>query len=111
MLAPLYATNAQFSLAVDRPSSKQIDPSIDLWVEEQRNLVRVKDLHRRIKTLHIGPENIMKLALKLPATRHPVQEKSTHFLVDAWQQVMSPTVTILCISVHGEFEEGFFYLS
>lgn len=70
------------------------------------------DTERREETLHTGPDAIVAVLLKLPATSHPLSDASK-FVVDTWQQP-GPSETlaqVLTVVVHGEFAERMYMLT
>lgn len=130
-LASVYAPNATFSYSVntDIPArarvrgyhySKEMPNQRKLewppWLFPRgkdgggsRNLTRLgggQALERVVRSLHIGPEEIVKAMLDLPVTSHRIAGgEAERFVVDAWP-VGQGEEMLLFVSIHGEFAEG-----
>ncbi|KAJ1926117.1 nuclear mRNA export, poly(A)+RNA binding protein, partial [Linderina pennispora] len=68
---------------------------------------RVKGASKRINSLISGNQAIVQTLLKLPATRHPMQD-AQKFSFEAWQtEVPSSTGSqaAIIVNLHGEFDE------
>ena len=71
-----------------------------------RNLSRMGGgLDRMVKSLHFGPEEIVRAMEDLPVTKHDVAGAAEKFCIDAWP-VGAGEQMMLFLCVHGEFAEG-----
>ena len=71
-----------------------------------RNLSRMGGgLDRMVKSLHFGPEEIVRAMEDLPVTKHDVACAAEKFCIDAWP-VGAGEQMMLFLCVHGEFAEG-----
>lgn len=75
-----------------------------------RNLSRVHNAARAEQSLHVGTDEIVKKLATLPRTKHDLSAQDK-FVVDAWPvagvlPMPGDASTVLFVSVHGEFEEG-----
>ncbi|KAJ1948362.1 nuclear mRNA export, poly(A)+RNA binding protein [Linderina macrospora] len=116
-LGNVYDANAQFSLMVDTThptsASAQNDPrsqkrvELSAYLSISRNLERAKGATKRINTLICGNQAIVQALMKLPATRHPMQD-AQKFSFEAWQTEI-PTAgasqAAIVVNLHGEYEE------
>ena len=62
-------------------------------------------LERELRSLHTGPEAIIRAMSHLPGTRHDVSGAAEKFCIDAWP-VGQGAATMLFLCIHGEFAEG-----
>ncbi|KAL7009345.1 nuclear mRNA export, poly(A)+RNA binding protein [Cystobasidiomycetes sp. EMM_F5] len=114
-LKPAFSDTEASSTAMSTFLAKQIAKQKQLtWASylgssyEQSNNTssNQENYKRREETLHTGPDAIVAVLLKLPATSHPLSDASK-FVVDTWQQP-GPSETlaqVLTVVVHGEFAE------
>lgn len=58
-----------------------------------------------VKSLHFGPEEIVRAMEELPHTVHDVAGAADKFCIDAWP-VGAGAQMMLFLVVHGEFAEG-----
>jgi len=59
-----------------------------------------------VRSLHVGPEEIVKAMLALPKTTHRIAgDEADRFVIDAWP-VATGANMLLFVSVHGEFIEA-----
>ena len=58
-----------------------------------------------VKSLHFGPEEIVRAMEDLPVTKHDVAGAAEKFCIDAWP-VGAGEQMMLFLCVHGEFAEG-----
>lgn len=84
------------------------------YTKHDRNLNRVKDLPRRLQTLHVGNTNVLSAITSLPATSHAkALSEPDRLCIDAWQLhgIAEPTGAppiqgghpAMFVNVHGEF--------
>ena len=71
-----------------------------------RNLIKAGD-YRTVRTLHIGPEQIIKCLDVLPTTVHDISGPGEKFCLDAFPVALGQTMGLL-LCVHGEFMECWF---
>lgn len=62
-------------------------------------------LGRVIRSLHVGPQDIVKALEAVPKSTHDVAGDQNKFCVDAWP-VTQGDLILLFVTVHGEFAEG-----
>jgi nuclear RNA export factor len=119
LLNRFYDQYSEHSISVNTsaPRSEQ-QPSAALswaaYIKRSRNLFKVSSLNARISRLYRGSENIKRLWLELPPTRHPDLATQAHkYVVDCHSTpgLSDPTgqnlrgVDGLILMIHGEFEE------
>ena len=124
-LADVYAPNATFSYSIvtaipprarvqgfhtskEMPNQRKLEWSP--WLSNasggSRNLSRMGGgLDSRVRSLHHGPEEIVKAMTALPATTHEVTGAADKFCIDAWPVGQGDSM-LLFICLHGEFAEG-----
>lgn len=70
-----------------------------------RNLSRIQSgLEKTVKSLHIGPDAIVKAIQDLPGTRHNMHDRPERFCVDAFPVPTGQGFGLL-ITLHGDFTE------
>ncbi|KAJ3055798.1 nuclear mRNA export, poly(A)+RNA binding protein [Rhizophlyctis rosea] len=113
-LVSFYDGNAIFSLSVNpiknpNPVAKS-ERNFDAWQPFNRNLFRVKEpeirVAKRLAHLKIGGDQIVQTMLRLPGTKHPVEDpaEARRFVVDAFQRSDGP-IPMLHVNVEGQFQE------
>lgn len=65
------------------PNQYKLDWKMYLTSEGSRNLSRVKNAAKRVATLKVTPEDVIKAITALPKTSHPLSE-GEKFVFDAW---------------------------
>ncbi|TFK62148.1 NTF2-like protein [Pluteus cervinus] len=81
------------------------------WITDEgngssRNLSRIGGgLDKTIKSLHIGPEAILKALSNLPGTIHEIDGPPEKFCVDAFPIPHGPGMGLLLV-IHGQFTEA-----
>ncbi|KAH8101983.1 hypothetical protein DFH11DRAFT_542620 [Phellopilus nigrolimitatus] len=76
--------------------------SRNLNYERSRNATT--GLERELRSLHTGPDEIVRAILLLPKTRHEIAGSAEKFCIDAWP-VGQGAATMLFLCIHGEFAE------
>lgn len=65
------------------PNQHKLDWKQYLTSEGSRNLSRVRNGQKRVATLKVTPEDVLKSIKALPKTSHPLNE-GAKFVFDAW---------------------------
>ncbi|GAA5980720.1 hypothetical protein JCM10908_001750 [Rhodotorula pacifica] len=94
------------------PHQHKLDWKPYLTSEGSRNLMRVKNPEKRVKTLQVTPAAVISSIATLPKTKHPLDD-SAKFIWDSWTMpnFLAPPApgaegeTVIFASVHGEFTE------
>ncbi|POY71352.1 hypothetical protein BMF94_5664 [Rhodotorula taiwanensis] len=94
------------------PHQHKLDWKPYLTAEGSRNLMRVKNPEKRVKTLQVTPAAVIASVAQLPKTKHPLDD-SAKFIWDSWTMpnFLAPPApgtegeTVIFASVHGEFSE------
>ena len=94
------------------PNQYKLDWKQYLTSEGSRNLSRVKNATKRVATLKVTPEDVVKSITALPKTSHPLSE-GEKFVFDAWTVPglvgVSPETpegeTVIYAVVQGQFTE------
>ncbi|BGP52873.1 hypothetical protein JCM8202_003955 [Rhodotorula sphaerocarpa] len=94
------------------PHQHKLDWKPYLTAEGSRNLMRVKNPEKRVKTLQVSPAGVIASIAQLPKTKHPLDD-SAKFIWDSWTMpnFLAPEApgsegeTVIFASVHGEFSE------
>ena len=92
------------------PNQRKLDwgPWIKNPIGGSRNLSAIKSgLERELRSLHTGPEEIIRTISHLPGTNHADAGAAEKFCIDAWP-VGNGAAAMLFLCVHGEFSEGEF---
>ncbi|SCV68405.1 BQ2448_526 [Microbotryum intermedium] len=130
-LLPVYAPSCTFSFSTDtvppsRSRAKRIGAKHDKSLPNQhkldwkdyitatgsRNLTRVRRPEKRVATLHITPQDVIRSLNSLPKTQHPLDDP-TKFVFDCFTlpAFLAPSTpggepeTAIMACVHGEFTE------
>lgn len=80
------------------------------WVDTgSRNLNRIGgDPRKTLENLHIGGDQIVKILVNLPATRHDISGPPEKFCLDSFPVPHGQNMGLL-LTVHGQFTESEYY--
>uniref|UniRef100_A0A8D0QKL3 NTF2 domain-containing protein n=2 Tax=Sus scrofa TaxID=9823 RepID=A0A8D0QKL3_PIG len=92
-----YHNEACFSLTIPFHPEDPDPSSLYEYLEENRNMKKLKDPHLRVQLLKHTKGDIVTSLCVLPKTQHDLSS----FVVDMWFQ----TETMLCFSINGVFKE------
>lgn len=75
------------------------------WIGGSRNLHRIGGGDKTVKSLHIGPDEIIKCMNKLPGTKHDIAGPADKFCIDSFPVAHGVGMGLL-LAVHGQFAES-----
>lgn len=105
-LMVLYQNESQFSLQVDSVQPHTLDakntPDFGYYIPQSRNLTRVSSSKARLTRVAQGQEQIFKLFMQMPKTRHELMTKPENYSMESYRLAQ---LGAICITLHGNFEE------
>ncbi|PAV16685.1 NTF2 [Pyrrhoderma noxium] len=105
-LADVYDPGMAYIQRYAQPAKAGLGPWIKNPIGGSRNLSAIKSgLERELRSLHTGPEEIIRTISHLPGTNHAVAGAAEKFCIDAWP-VGTGAAAMLFLCVHGEFSEA-----
>ncbi len=105
---PARARVVKFHSSREMPNQRKLDWKT--WVDTgSRNLNRIGgDPRKTLENLHIGGDQIVKVLVNLPATRHDISGPPEKFCLDSFPVPHGQNMGLL-LTVHGQFTESEYY--